>query len=552
MARADTVLSTQVVPASGNKRTYIPRNNRKILCVAPKYGRSFGTFHHVYKMMPNVRAFMPPQGRLLIAAYLPKQWEVRFCDENSQPASDADYEWADAVLVSGMHIQRSQINSINKRAHGHGKITALGGPSVSGCAEYYPDFDLLHLGELGDATDQLIEYLDHHTERLQQQIQFKTAVRLPLQEFPIPAYDLIRLDQYFMASIQFSSGCPYTCEFCDIPELYGRNPRLKSPEQVLAELDAMLKSGNPGAVYFVDDNFVGNIKAALQLVPHLVKWQKKNGFPVQFACEATLNIARSPQLLEMMREAYFCTVFCGIETPEIAALKAISKSHNLSMPMLDSIKLLNSYGLEVVSGIILGLDTDTEETVDHLLEFIRQSQIPMLTINILYALPKTPLWRRLEKDGRLVPDENRESNVKFMMPYEQVLEMWRRCVTTAYQSEFVYERFRHNVENTYARRVPLPNSRARVNFSNIKRGMSLLFQILMRVGVFADYRRTFWKIAWPALKKGDIETIIHVGLVAHHLICFARECERGEESASFYSQKLREQESTLQTADSAR
>src|SRR5260370_3572999 len=185
-------------------------------------------------------------------------------------------------------------------------------------SEYYPDFDLLHLGELGDATDQLIEYLDRHTSRPEQQIQFKTVDRLPLQQFPIPAYHLIRLDQYFIASIQFSSGCPYTCEFCDIPELYGRNPRLKSPEQVLAELDAMLKSGNPGAVYFVDDNFVGNRKAALELVPHLVEWQKKNGFPVQFACEATLNIAKSPQLLAMMREAYFCTVFCGIETPETA------------------------------------------------------------------------------------------------------------------------------------------------------------------------------------------------------------------------------------------
>ncbi len=548
----ETAPSIETASVSGNKqRTYAPRNTRKILCVFPKYSRSFGTFHHAYKLMRGVRAFMPPQGILLIASYLPKQWEVRFVDENNHPATDADYEWADAVLVSGMHIQRPHINRINERAHAHGKITALGGPSVSGCAEYYPDFDLLHLGELGDATDQLIEYLDRHTSRPEQQIQFKTVDRLPLQQFPIPAYHLIRLDQYFIASIQFSSGCPYTCEFCDIPELYGRNPRLKSPEQVLAELDAMLKSGNPGAVYFVDDNFVGNRKAALELVPHLVEWQKKNGFPVQFACEATLNIAKSPQLLEMMREAYFCTVFCGIETPETAALKAMSKMQNLSVPMLDSIKLLNHYGMEVVSGIILGLDTDTAETVDHVLEFIRMSQIPMLTINILHALPKTPLWRRLEQEGRLVSDENRESNVKFMLPYAQVVEMWRRCLTTAYQPEFLYERFIYNVHNTYARRVPLPNSPARVNYASIRRGMSMLFHILVRVGMFSSYRRTFWKMAWRALKKGDIESLIHVGLVGHHLIYFAKECERGEESASFYSQKLQEQDSSkLQTASS--
>src|SRR5260370_10783163 len=163
--------------------------------------------------MRGVRAFMPPQGILLIASYLPKQWEVRFVDENNHPATDADYEWADAVLVSGMHIQRPHINRINERAHAHGKITALGGPSVSGCAEYYPDFDLLHLGELGDATDQLIEYLDRHTSRPEQQIQFKTVDRLPLQQFPIPPSHRVLPDQYFIASIQFSSGCPYTCEF---------------------------------------------------------------------------------------------------------------------------------------------------------------------------------------------------------------------------------------------------------------------------------------------------------------------------------------------------
>ena len=480
---------------------------------------------------------MPPQGILVVAAYLPKRWEVRVIDENIKPASDADYRWADAVLVSGMHIQRHAINQINARAHQFGKITALGGPSVSGCAEYYPDVDLLHVGELGDATDQLIEYLDQHTERPAQQIQFRTLERLPMQQFPVPAYHLIPLKRYFMASLQFSSGCPYTCEFCDIPELYGRNPRLKSPQQVCAELDAIMKAGNPGGVYFVDDNFVGNRKAALELVPHLIEWQKKNGYAVQFACEATLNIAKSTELLEMMREAYFATVFCGIETPETMALKAISKTQNLSVPMLDSIKLLNSYGMEVVSGIILGLDTDTEETADHVLEFIGLSQIPMLTINILHALPKTPLWRRLEKEGRIVPDEDRESNVSFLLPYEQVVEKWRYCITTAYQPEFLYDRFVYNMHNTFSKRIRLKPSKERVNFASICKGLDILLRLIVRVGIFSFYRKTFWKMAWPALKKGDIESVIHVGVVSHHLIEFARECGRGEEAASFYSQR---------------
>lgn len=517
----------------------IPRHHRRILCIFPKYSRSFGTFHHAYPLRGGVRAFMPPQGILVVASYLPKEWEVRFIDENVNSATRADFQWADVVIVSGMHIQRPQMNHINQLAHQEGKITVVGGPSVSGCPEYYPEFDILHLGELGDATESMISYLDLHSDRPPHQIRFETKERLPLNEFPIPAYHLLNLNHYFLANIQFSSGCPYHCEFCDIPELYGNNPRLKTPEQVTAELDAMLEYGNPGAVYFVDDNFVGNRRAVMQLLPHLIDWQKRNGYPIQFACEATLNLAQSPKLLEMMREAYFCTVFCGIETPEPEALNAISKTHNLSMPILEAIKVLNRYGMEVVSGIIIGFDTDTPATADRIIEFIRLSQVPMLTINLLHALPRTPLWRRLEKEGRLIFDENRESNIEFLMPYEQVVEMWRRCITTAYEPEFLYQRYAYNMEHTYPNRIEVPNSPARTSWANIKTGLTILTNILLRVGILGNYRNTFWKMALPALKAGNIEQLIHVGLVGHHLIQFTQECAKNEESASFYSQKIR-------------
>ncbi|MCD8485474.1 MAG: B12-binding domain-containing radical SAM protein [Desertifilum sp.] len=526
-------------PVTTPQTRYTPRNLRRILCVFPKYSRSFGTFHHAYPLMRNVRAFMPPQGLLIVAAYLPQQWDIRFIDENVRSATASDYQWADIVIVSGMHIQRPQMNQINELAHQAGKITIVGGPSVSGCPEYYPDFDIVHIGELGDATDAMIEYIDCHTERPSQQVRFETQERLPLTEFPTPAYHKLALDRYFLANIQFSSGCPYRCEFCDIPELYGQNPRMKTPQQVLQELDAMLEAGNPGAVYFVDDNFVGNRRAVAELLPHLIDWQKSNGYPLQFACEATLNLAQSPKLLEMMREAYFCTVFCGIETPEPQALKAISKDQNLSLPILDAVKTLNKYGMEVVSGIIIGLDTDTPETADNILEFIRLSNIPMLTINLLYALPRTPLWRRLETEGRLILDESRESNVDFLMPYEEVVKMWQRCITEAYDPDFLYQRFAYQCEHTYPNRIKVPNSPARVSKKNIQKGLTMLGKILLRVGVFSNYRQTFWQMAKPALKKGKIEQVIHVGLVAHHLIKFTQECARGEESASFYSQKLR-------------
>src|SRR5438105_348817 len=315
-----------------------------------------------------------------------------------------DFRWADAVFVSGMHVQRPRIHDVIARAHAHGRPVVLGGPSVSACPEYYPDADVLHLGELGDATDRLIEYLDHHGGRPCHQLRYETVERLPLAAFPTPAYGLIRLREYFIANIQFSSGCPYACEFCDIPALYGRNPRLKTPEQICRELDLIAAAGCT-SVYFVDDNFIGNQKATLELLPHLVAWQERHRYPLRFACEATLNIAKNERTLALMREAGFITVFCGIETPEPQALRFMSKDQNLRMPILDAVQRINAHGLEVVSGIILGLDTDTLETADHIIEFIRESRIPLLTINVLYALPKTPLWQRLEVEGRLVPED---------------------------------------------------------------------------------------------------------------------------------------------------
>ena len=315
----------------------------------------------------------------------------------------------------------------------------LGGPSASASPEMYPDIDYLHIGEMGDATDRLIACLDESVARPPAQIRFETKDRLPLQDFPIPAYDLIPLKNYLMLTLQFSSGCPYLCEFCDIPNLYGRQPRFKTAAQVTAELDAMRRQkGHPPVVYFVDDNFVGNRKAAKDMLPHLVAWQKQHGYPMSFACEATLNIAKQQETLELMRESSFLGIFVGIETPEADALKAMRKNQNVAVPMMESIKTLNDYGLEVTSGIILGLDTDSDDTEARLKDFIEISHIPMLTINLLQALPKTPLWDRLKVAGRLSDDPTLESNVCFLRPYDDVVSMWRRCIAYANDPERLF------------------------------------------------------------------------------------------------------------------
>jgi len=529
-----------VTLAEAHREVHAPaeRTKRRILCVFPRYVPSFGTFEHAYPLTGGVRAFMPPQGLLVIAAVLPKAWDVRFIDENMDPASPQDFAWADAVFVSGMHIQRRQMEDIRARAHAAGKVVALGGPSASACPELYPDFDYLHVGELGDATDALIEHLARDASRPPAQIVLTTKLRRDLAEFPAPAYELAKIDRYFLGSIQFSSGCPYTCEFCDIPGLYGRVARLKTAAQIIAELDKLVACGVNGSVYFVDDNFVANRRALRDLLPHLVDWQKRNGYAVSLSCEATLNIARSPEILELMRQAAFDTIFCGIETPEPEALKAIDKAHNMALPILEAVRAINQHGMEVVSGIILGFDTDTRESGALILDFLEQSKIPMATINLLQALPRTPLWDRLQQENRLhAEDAERESNVSFKLPYDEVLAMWRTCMDKAYRPEALFARYEHQMRETRPYRLKRPNSRQRLSPRNIRNAMVILSKLLWKVGVRGDYRRAFWTFVLPRLMRGQIEPVLSVGLVAHHLIMFARDACTGKGDASHYSAK---------------
>jgi radical SAM superfamily enzyme YgiQ (UPF0313 family) len=515
----------------GRVRYSVPvKNKRRVLCVFPHYTPAFGTFNHAYRLMKGVRAFMPPQGLLLIAAYMPEAWPVRFVDENIRKATAAEFEWADVVVVSGMHVQAPQVHSITERAHAAGKVVMLGGPSASASPEMYPDIDYLHIGEMGDATDQIIALLDESTARPPAQMRFETKERLPLQQFPIPAYDLIPLKNYLMLTLQFSSGCPYLCEFCDIPNLYGRQPRLKTAAQVTAELDAMRKQkGHPPVVYFVDDNFIGNRKAAKDMLPHLVAWQKQHGYPLQFACEATLNIAKQPEILALMREASFLGLFVGIETPEADALKAMRKDQNNAVPMMASIKTLNDYGLEVTSGIILGLDTDSDDTESRLKDFIDVSHIPMLTINLLQALPKTPLWDRLAKTDRIADDPTLESNVRFLRPYDEVVSN---------DPERLFSRFHHQVDSTYVNRM-IPPARGKLNWSNLSGALVLAFRVMLHIGILSDYRKPFWRAARHAMRRGQIDAVLGMGFIAHHLIQFTREALRGEQNASYYSTKAR-------------
>ncbi|HWH71748.1 MAG TPA: DUF4070 domain-containing protein, partial [Candidatus Sulfotelmatobacter sp.] len=363
---------------------------------------------------------------------------------------------------------------------------------------------------------------------------FRTTEPLPLSQLPPPAYHLLRPGEYLMGCLQFSSGCPFVCEFCDIPALYGRRPRFKTPAQVLADLEQLRRLGL-NSVYFVDDNFIAQPKATLELLPHLVAWQQQHAYPLRLACEATLNLSAYPQVLELMRQAGFVTVFCGIETPELTALRALKKTQNLRRPILESIQTLNRYGLEVAAGIILGLDTDTPDTPQAILNFARESQIPLLAVNLLYALPHTPLYERLQREGRLLNDPHGPTNIRFRDPQETVLARWRQVIGHLYDPAHLYERLRAQFRGTYPNRL-VPEQRWRqLTWRNLRRALLILSRIFWQVGWRSHYRRQFWPLCWTLLRRGDLEGLFQANIVAHHLISYTREALQGKGQASNYS-----------------
>ncbi|MFY1671431.1 B12-binding domain-containing radical SAM protein [Plantactinospora sp. WMMB334] len=521
------------VPVGTGPGRAVGRNPRRVLAVSPRYARSFGTLDHAFPLV-GAAAFMPPQGLLTIAGYLPACWQIRFVDENLRDVTDRELAWAEVVLLSGMHVQREQIQRLAARARASGCVTVLGGPSVSASPELYPSVDLLHVGELGDATDALVARLDADPRPPPEQQVYVTGERHPLERFPIPRYDLIDLPKYLLGSVQFSSGCPFRCEFCDIPTLYGQRPRRKSVAAVLGELEAMLDRGNPGTVYFVDDNFIADPRAAVELLTALVRWQRAREYPVSFACEATMNLAKRTDILELMREASFTTVFMGVESPDRDALRAMRKTQNLATPLLETVHRLNRYGLEVVAGMIMGLDGDDPGTGRRILEFVEASQIPMLTINLLHALPRTPLWDRLSAAGRIRHDAgDRESNVDFLLPYDDVVRDWRSTVTRAFTPEAVYRRFGHQLRHTYPHR--LRPRRQRPGRAQLLRGLGVVGRTLWHLGIRGSYRRVFWRTAWPLLRTGRVEKLVHVATVSHHLITFARDVAAGRAEKCFYN-----------------
>src|SRR5256714_220807 len=305
------------------------------------------------------------------------------------------------VFATAMLVQKDSLKEVVKRCKARGKRVVLGGPYVTTTIEDLPEADHIFLGEAETTLPQFIEDLG----RGEAKRSYKAAERPPLSATPLAHFHLADLKRYSAMSVQYSRGCPFSCEFCDIIEIYGRVPRTKSNQQMLAEFDALLALGWRGTVFIVDDNFIGNKKNVRGLLPELAEWQKRHGYPFTLLTEASVNLADDEPLLESMRQSGFRRVFLGIETPVEESLKEAQKTQNRGN-LLDSVKRIQSYGMEVMAGFIVGFDNDPDDIFERQIKFIRESAIPLAMVGILAALPDTQLWRRLEKEGRLLGESS--------------------------------------------------------------------------------------------------------------------------------------------------
>src|SRR5512142_2709209 len=364
------------------------------LLVYPEWPDTYWSFRHALPFLGKRSAY-PPLGLLTITALLPSDWAKRLVDTNVLALSDSDLAWADVALISGMLVQKENLLVILARCRSRGLRTVVGGPIASGFAELDRYADHVVVGEAEDLIAPLADDLQQGAAKPR----YKAAEMPALSRSPVPDLSLINPRHYSSMAIQYSRGCPFNCEFCDIIEIYGRKPRTKSVAQVTDELEQLYQRKWRGSVFLVDDNFIGNRKNVKELLPALAEWNARHHRPFAFFTEASVNLADDGELLSLMRDAGFIRVFLGIETPVEASLHEAHKFQNTRRSLLDSVRRIQQYGMEVMAGFIVGFDSDPEDVFDQQVEFIQESAIPIAMVGLLQALPGTQLHRRLVKEG---------------------------------------------------------------------------------------------------------------------------------------------------------
>jgi radical SAM superfamily enzyme YgiQ (UPF0313 family) len=483
----------------------------KILLVYPEFPDTYWSFRHALAIEGRQAAF-PPLGLLTVSSMLPATWEKRLVDMNVEDLHEEDIEWADIVMTSAMIVQKESLEEVVKLSRSLGKKVVVGGPYVSTSSERMPDADHIFIGE---AETTLPEFLNDLELGIERKI-YQAAERPSLANTPVPDYSLIDMRHYSAMNVQYSRGCPFQCEFCDIIEIYGRVPRTKTNEQMLAELEALKDIGWRGLVFIVDDNFIGNKKNVRLLMPDLIEWSRANDYPFSYITEASVNLAEDDALLKMMEDAGFRRVFLGIETPVEESLKEAQKGQNTRRDLLDSVKKIQSYGMEVMGGFIVGFDNDPEDIFDRQIKFIRESGIPLAMVGLLNALPDTQLWRRLEKEGRLVEmshGNNTDCTINFIprMDPTRLVEGYKAILRNIYSPSEYYHRALDCLSRFHADRIE-PRT------STLREDLRSLYRIIMTLGIRDSARADFWKYFYRVVRHypRDISHGLTLAAMGYH------------------------------------
>jgi len=476
----------------------------KVLLVYPEYPATFWSFKHALPFI-NKKVSLPPLGLLTVANLIPQEWEKKLIDLNATELSDKDIKWADYVFISGMVVQRKSAKEVIKRVKSYGKLIVAGGPLFTN--DYF-DFENVDCFVLNEGEVTIPMFLKDLSENSLKHV-YKSDEKPELTNTPVPDWSLINQKDYASMSMQISRGCPFSCDFCDIIIMNGRVPRLKSPEQVIEEMDTLYKTGWRGGVFIVDDNFIGNKIEANQILKRMVQWMTEKNKPFTLFTEASINLADDKKLMGLMQKANFDSVFIGIETPEEEGLLSCGKLQNTKKDLVEKVKIIQQNGLEVQGGFILGFDTDTQNTFDNMIKFIQKSGIVTAMVGLLHAIPETQLYKRLLSEKRIlaVPTgDNTDFTINFIpaMKIESLMNGYKKVLDTIFAPKFYYKRV-----ITYLKEY----NKIAVNTKlTLRMQLKALSKTIWKLGITGKGKLHFWKLmAWTIFRKPNLipEAVTH-------------------------------------------
>ncbi|MCJ7553084.1 MAG: DUF4070 domain-containing protein [Ignavibacteriaceae bacterium] len=469
-----------------------------ILMVYPMYPDTFWSFKHALKFVSKKASF-PPLGLLTVASMLPKDWNKKLIDMNANQLMNDDILWADVVFISAMSIQSGSANEVIQRCKKLNAKIAAGGPLFTSSSELYQNIDYLILNE---AEITLPEFLNDLSEGKPKH-KYTSEDWADITTTPLPLWELISINNYTSMNLQYSRGCPYDCDFCDITVLYGRKPRTKTKEQVIDELDALYFTGWRGPVFFVDDNFIGNkVKLKKEILPAIAEWMDRRKNPFYLNTEASINLADDDTLMNQMTKAGFEAVFIGIESPNEMSLIECNKPMNTNRDMIASVKRIQKAGLEVQGGFIVGFDNDPPTIFEELTNFIQQSGIVTAMVGLLNAPKGTKLEERLQKEGRMLKDftgNNTDFTINFIpkMESEKLLDGYKSILKTIYSPKYYYERVMLFMKEFEPKKKKV--------FHLNPNYVLALFRSIFKLGVIGEERIYYWKLFfWSLFRKPQL------------------------------------------------